>query len=175
MKLLSLLQMESCCHYCRHDVVVIIVDMNLLSLLQIESCCLCCRQEVVVIIVDMKLLLVCLVLLGCSQVSTTQKNQLMKRLFRVLEAELEENKTNESKYLKCTHYVHDCMPVFSLKLLRSSPHQCILSCVSLDKSKCSCPTFSDSLRCAVSTAFKTKTNQHNVTTQCKQHSVNNTV
>ena len=43
-------------HYCVHEVVVGVADMNLLSLLQIESCCLRCRHEVVVIIVDMNLL-----------------------------------------------------------------------------------------------------------------------
>ena len=68
----------------------------------------------------MKLLLVCLVLLGCTinQVSTSEQIHLMKRLLRALEDEREETIENGSKYLKCSQYVHECLPVFSLTFLR---------------------------------------------------------
>ena len=130
---------------CRHYIVVITTSMHLLSLLHTPMCCRCCRHYVDIIVSDMKLLLVCLVLLGCtvSHVSTGEQIHLMKRFHKAQEMKwrLFHWWPRRCKYLKCTRYVHNYLPVFSLKLLRISPHQCVLSCVSLDTSKCSCQTF----------------------------------
>ena len=73
-------------------------------------CCRCWRHYVDIIVADMKLLLVCLVLLGCmvSHVLTNEQTQLMKRILRGQENEHQENIENESKYMKCTQYGHDC-------------------------------------------------------------------